>query len=164
MAEKETMALQQLVDLLAERGYRYEEQFPHDPDPLALRQGWKNAYAVRENEAHYIGKNAAVLNLSVEQFRATPEYRCLGRPREDYIKCYVEDYAQMIVRKVDQTAQVELQSSPSDLQKYVESWGTLLFHRLLYRLEEAGYVKNDPPLIDDQHTYVKNDPSISADN
>jgi hypothetical protein len=130
------MTLQELAALLAERGYGYALK-PTAPEHGL--EGHTDIFAVRGRwEMHYLGSTELVLQQSSEQFRQKWGYQRLGMSREGYLQRAAKEIADHV-----------LDQAGADRQGYTP-WAQQitpkLLGKLLFELEEAGYLINTPPI------------------
>ncbi len=130
----ERLTLEELASILAERGYGYAVKPIANHPELA---GRTEIFAVRgRGESHYLGVTDAVLQQSADRFRQGWAYKRLGIAREDYLQ-----------RAADEIAHFVLENAGVDDQAYTP-WSKeivpRLLTRLLFELEEAGYLMNTP--------------------
>jgi hypothetical protein len=134
------MTLQDLAEVLAERGYGYAlKPITGSPD----LEGQTEIFAVRgRGESQYLGSTALVLQQSAEQFRQRWGYQRLGISREAYLQRAAKEVADLVL---DQAG-----LNPQAYTPWAQEIAPQLLGKLLFELEEAGYVINRPPIYGKQ--------------
>ncbi|HEU5375558.1 MAG TPA: hypothetical protein VFV38_08980 [Ktedonobacteraceae bacterium] len=130
------MTLQEFAALLAERGYGYAlKPTIHLPE----LESHTEVFAVRGRwEMQYLGSTELVLQQSVEQFRQSWGYQRLGISREAYLQRTAKEVADFVL---DQAGAAHQAYTP-----WAQEITPRLLGKLLFELEEAGYLINRPPI------------------
>lgn len=134
-----------LIEVLAERGYGYEERPSLDVSDLV---GELSVYATRgEREAHYLGQKGLLIGTSLEQFKRGWAYQRLELVREDYLKRTGAKIAGVALREVN--------LAETALTPFARQVAEGLLTTLLFELQEAGEITVHRPLYGKDATEEK---------